>query len=84
MQTFNVSLRQPNCMVSDDPTSSPRPVSPFNRTVQHDAKRTAILSQAAKLFNYKGSRATTLRDIAESLGLTKISSPGENKNDTDG
>ena len=47
--------------------------SPFNRTVQHDAKRTAILSQAAKLFNSKGSRATTLRDIAESLGLTKTS-----------
>ncbi|MEZ5504110.1 MAG: hypothetical protein R3E50_16180 [Halioglobus sp.] len=42
--------------------------SPFNRTVQHDVKRSAILSQAAKLFNYKGSRATTLRDcIAESL-----------------
>ena len=47
--------------------------SPFNRTAQHDAKRMAILSQAAKLFNYKGSRATTLRDIAESLGLTKTS-----------
>ena len=47
--------------------------SPFNRTAQHDAKRAAILSQAAKLFNYKGSRATTLRDIAESLGLTKTS-----------
>ncbi len=47
--------------------------SPFNRTAQHDAKRTAILSQAAKLFNYKGSRATTLRDIAQSLGLTKTS-----------
>tara|TARA_R110002072_G_scaffold150253_2_gene298539 strand:- start:649 stop:1944 length:1296 start_codon:yes stop_codon:yes gene_type:complete len=47
--------------------------SPFNRTVQHDAKRAAILSQAAKLFNHKGSRATTLRDIAESLGLTKTS-----------
>jgi AcrR family transcriptional regulator len=50
-----------------------RPSSPFNRTVQHDAKRAAILSQSAKLFNYKGSRATTLRDIAESLGLTKTS-----------
>ena len=49
------------------------PTSPFNRTAQHDAKRAAILSQAAKLFNYKGSRATTLRDIAESLGLTKTS-----------
>jgi len=47
--------------------------SPFNRTTQHDAKRAAILSQAAKLFNSKGSRATTLKDIAESLGLTKTS-----------
>jgi len=47
--------------------------SPFNRTAQHDAKRAAILSQAAKLFNFKGSRATTLRDIAASLGLTKTS-----------
>lgn len=47
--------------------------SPFNRTAQHDAKRAAILSQAAKLFNSKGSRATTLRDIAECLGLTKTS-----------
>jgi len=47
--------------------------SPFNRTVQHDAKRTAILSQAAQLFNYKGSRATTLQDVAEGLGLTKTS-----------
>ena len=26
--------------------------SPFNRTAQHDAKRAAILSQAARLFNY--------------------------------
>jgi AcrR family transcriptional regulator len=33
----------------------------------------AILSQAARLFNYKGSRATTLRDIADHLGLTKTS-----------
>lgn len=47
--------------------------SPFNRSAQHDAKRTAILSQAARLFNSKGSRATTLRDIAETLGLTKTS-----------
>ena len=49
--------------------STGQTLSPFNRTAQHDAKRAAILSQAAKLFNYKGSRATTLRDIAESLGL---------------
>jgi len=47
--------------------------SPFNRSAQHDAKRGAILSEAARLFNYKGSRATTLRDIADGLGLTKTS-----------
>ncbi len=52
---------------------SKKSASPFNRTTQHDAKRTAILSQAARLFNSKGSRATTLKDIAESLGLTKTS-----------
>ena len=46
---------------------------PFNRQAQHDAKRVAILSQAARLFNGKGSRATTLQDIAAGLGLTKTS-----------
>jgi AcrR family transcriptional regulator len=56
-----------------DKTIDPSGASPFNRTVQHDAKRTAILSQAARLFNCKGSRATTLKDIADSLGLTKTS-----------
>lgn len=55
-------------MSNDTPTSSP-----FNRSAQHDAKRAAILSQAAKLFNYKGSRATTLQDISATLGLTKTS-----------
>ncbi len=54
-------------------TESARQGSPFNRSAQHDAKRTAILSQAARLFNSQGSRATTLRDIAETLGLTKTS-----------
>lgn len=47
--------------------------SPFNRRAQHNAKRTAILSEAARLFNSKGSRATTLQDVANSLGLTKTS-----------
>ncbi|MDZ7782777.1 MAG: TetR/AcrR family transcriptional regulator [Halioglobus sp.] len=47
--------------------------SPFNRSAQHQAKRAAILSEAARLFNHKGSRATTLRDIAETLGLSKTS-----------
>lgn len=54
------------------PTEKPGS-SPFNRTAQHDAKRTAILSQAARLFNGRGSRSTTLLDIAQSLGLTKTS-----------
>ena len=60
-------------MARDTPNDSTPQDSPFNRTAQHDAKRAAILSQAAKLFNTKGSRATTLLDIAESLGLTKTS-----------
>lgn len=47
--------------------------SPFNRKAQHDAKRVAILSEAARLFNGKGSRATTLQDVARGLGLTKTS-----------
>ncbi|MFK8050988.1 MAG: TetR/AcrR family transcriptional regulator [Halioglobus sp.] len=60
-------------MAKDSTTENTPQDSPFNRTAQHDAKRTAILSQAAKLFNTKGSRATTLLDIAQSLGLTKTS-----------
>jgi AcrR family transcriptional regulator len=60
-------------MARDTLTDGAPQDSPFNRTAQHDAKRAAILSQAAKLFNTKGSRATTLLDIAESLGLTKTS-----------
>tara|TARA_R110001599_G_scaffold145321_1_gene327689 strand:+ start:158584 stop:159873 length:1290 start_codon:yes stop_codon:yes gene_type:complete len=60
-------------MPEDYPPTTGTSASPFNRTVQHDAKRLAILSQAARLFNYKGSRATTLKDIAENLGLTKTS-----------
>lgn len=47
--------------------------SPFSRGAQHEAKRTAILSRAAKLFNTKGARSTTLADVANRLGLTKTS-----------
>jgi AcrR family transcriptional regulator len=54
------------------PAESTTP-SPFNRRAQHDAKRAAILSEAARLFNGKGSRATTLQDVANGLGLTKTS-----------
>lgn len=53
--------------------SSSNSASPFNRKAQHDAKRIAILSEAARLFNSKGSRATTLQDVALGLGLTKTS-----------
>jgi AcrR family transcriptional regulator len=61
---------QARLMPSPPPQSSG---SPFNRKAQHDAKRTAILSEAARLFNGKGSRATTLQDVARGLGLTKTS-----------
>lgn len=60
-------------MAKDTTTNGKPGSSPFNRTAQHDAKRMAILSQAAKLFNGRGSRSTTLLDIAQSLGLTKTS-----------
>jgi AcrR family transcriptional regulator len=55
------------------PPRSQNNPSPFNRKAQHDAKRVAILSEAARLFNGKGSRATTLQDVARGLGLTKTS-----------
>lgn len=60
-------------MTADKASAQQDQPSPFNRSAQHDAKRLAILSQAARLFNNQGSRATTLRDIAGSLGLTKTS-----------
>lgn len=47
--------------------------SPFNRGIQHEAKHSAILSRASKLFNTKGARSTTLSDVANKLGLTKTS-----------
>ena len=56
-----------------DPHREKAGASPFNRTVQHDAKRAAILAEAARLFNTRGARATTLLDIAQALGLTKTS-----------
>ncbi len=47
--------------------------SPFSKISQHETKRQAILSEAARLFNTKGTRATTLVDIASTLQLTKTS-----------
>jgi len=46
-------------------------VSPFSKGRQHQLKFQAILSEAAQLFNWQGSRVTTLADIAGSMQLTK-------------
>ncbi|MGB1808296.1 MAG: TetR/AcrR family transcriptional regulator, partial [Porticoccaceae bacterium] len=43
----------------------------FSKGRQHQLKFQAILSGAAQLFNWQGSRATTLADIAGSMKLTK-------------
>lgn len=47
--------------------------SPFNRRFLHQQKRAAILSEAARLFNIHGARATRLGDVAERLDLNKTS-----------
>ena len=46
-------------------------MSPFSKGHQHQRKFQSILSEAAGLFNWQGSRATTLTDIANSMKLTK-------------
>jgi AcrR family transcriptional regulator len=47
--------------------------SPFNKHYLREQKRRAILSEAARLFNIHGARATRLSDVAESLELNKAS-----------
>ncbi len=47
--------------------------SPFSRSHQRRIKLQTILSEAARLFNLQGTTATTLGDIADSIGLTKTS-----------
>jgi AcrR family transcriptional regulator len=54
-------------------TADRRIKSPFSRSNQHKVKLQTILSEAARLFNFQGTRATTLGDIARSIGLTKTS-----------
>jgi AcrR family transcriptional regulator len=54
-------------------TLTPANRSPFSRGLQRETKRAAVLSCAAKLFNTKGARSTTLADVASRLGLTKTS-----------
>ncbi len=53
--------------------SAERMKTPFSRSHQHKVKLQTILSEAARLFNHQGTRATTLSDIANSIGLTKTS-----------
>jgi len=47
--------------------------SPFNKDFLREQKRLAILSEAARLFNVHGARATRLSDVGDSLGLNKAS-----------
>jgi AcrR family transcriptional regulator len=47
--------------------------SPFNKHFLREQKRRAILSEAARLFNIHGARATRLMDVAEALHLNKAS-----------
>ena len=60
-------------MTSKKPASNFQKNSPFSRSNQHEVKLQTILSEAARLFNFQGTRATTLGDIASSIGLTKTS-----------
>ena len=60
-------------MSAKTPSKDRRIKSPFSRSNQHEVKLQTILSEAARLFNFQGTRATTLGDIARSIGLTKTS-----------
>ncbi|MEE4202015.1 MAG: TetR/AcrR family transcriptional regulator [Halieaceae bacterium] len=71
--TSSKRQKHPNAVDQDLDETGTDKSSPFSRGVQHEAKRGAILSRAAKLFNTKGARATTLSDVAQKLGLTKTS-----------
>jgi AcrR family transcriptional regulator len=62
-----------NNMASKSTSQDRRIKSPFSRSSQHEVKLQTILSEAARLFNFQGTRATTLGDIARSIGLTKTS-----------
>ncbi len=61
-------------MAADDERETP-PVSPFRTARQREAekvtKRDALLLAAVKMFNLRGFTATSLDDVAISLGVTK-------------
>jgi len=54
-----------------------------SRAEQSDTKRKAIIREAARVFNRRGSHGTTLEDVAERLGVTKTALYRyvDNKND---
>ncbi len=54
-----------------------------NREQQLESKRKAIIREAAKVFNRRGSHGTTLDDVAERLGVSKAALYRyvQNKND---
>lgn len=47
------------------------PISPFDRAGLYDLRRRAVLREAGRQFARNGFRATSLDDIARSVGLTK-------------
>ncbi len=55
-----------------EPTNKPVE-SPFSKRFQREQKRRAILSEAARLFNIHGARATRLSDVAAHLDLNQAS-----------
>jgi|KBSMisStaDraftv2_1062788.scaffolds.fasta_scaffold338720_2 TetR/AcrR family transcriptional regulator len=54
-----------------------------SRAEQSDTKRKAIIREAARVFNRRGSHGTTLEDVAERLGVSKTALYRyvDNKND---
>ena len=54
-----------------------------SRAEQSDTKRKAIIREAARVFNRRGSHGTTLEDVADRLGVTKTALYRyvDNKND---
>jgi len=42
-----------------------------SRAEQQDTKRKAIIREAGRVFNRRGSHGTTLEDVAERLGVTR-------------
>ena len=73
---YQVSLSNnlANKILAQRTSSAKRQVkTPFSRSHQHHVKLQTILAESARLFNFQGTRATTVGDIAQSLGLTKTS-----------